>query len=239
VLLLRSGLLCFFLAIVLTSSLLDCGQVYAIPSSNLIDVPYHAQETNYFCGPASIQMVIEYVSGDVIPQKILAEESKTDPVKGETYSNMTRIPFDKRGYLNVYEAHTTIDGLKEQNSHGYAAIILIWSDTHHKFGHYLVVVGYNGTGIFVNDPWPQDYPEPESRQTGKIAFISNRLLADLWTKFDQWALEVPYTAAPTVCHALSWCAGNLNACITIVVITALAVVIVRLLLLKKRRTVPP
>lgn len=237
--LLRGGLPCLFLAIVLASSFLECGQGYAIPSSNLLDVPYHAQEMNYFCGPASIQMVIEYVSGDVVPQKILAEESKIDPVKGETYANMTRIPFDKRGYVNVYEAHTSIDGLKEQNSHGYAAIILIWSDTHHEFGHYVVVVGYNGTGIFVNDPSRQDYPEPESRQTGKNAFISNPLLADLWTRFDQWALEVPYPAAPALCHVLSWCTGNLNVCVTIVVITALAVVIVRLLLLKKRRTVPP
>jgi len=181
-------------------------------------------------------MAIEYVSGDVIPQETLAAESKTDPVKGETYANMTRIPFDKRGYVNVREAHTTIDGLEEQNSHGYVTIILIWSDTHHKFGHYVVAVGYNETGIFVNDPWPQDYPEPESRQTGKNAFISNRLLADLWTKFDQWVLEVPYPAAPTVCPALRCCTGNVIACITIVVITALVVVIVGLLFLRKRRT---
>ena len=210
--------------------------MYAIPSSNLLDVPYHAQETSYFCGPASVQMAIEYISGVVISQETLAAESKTDPVKGETHANMTRVPFDKRGYVNVLEAHTTIDVLKEQNSRGYVSIVLIWSNMSHKFGHYVVIVGYNATGIFVNDPWPSYWDQPVSRKTGKNAFISNQLLADLWTRFNQWSLEVPYPAAPIVCPALEWCAGDVIACITIGLITASAVVIVGILLLRKRRT---
>jgi hypothetical protein len=168
--------------------------VYAIPSSNLLEVPYHAQETNYFCGPASVQMAIEYLSGNLISQDTLAGEMKTDPVKGVTYTNMIRIPFDKGGYNSVREAHATLDELKEQNSRGYVSVILIWFDTNHKYGHYVAVIGYNATGIITNDPWPTNWNQPGSRKTGKNAFISNQLLADLWSNFNQWVLEVPYRA---------------------------------------------
>jgi len=181
------------LLIVLTPFLLGSLPVYAIPSSNLLEVPYYAQEEDFFCGPASVQMGIEYVSGDVIPQRTLAAEMKTVPVNG-TYTNMMRMPFGNRGYTSVSEAHTTLDELKEQNSRGYVSIILIWSDTDHKYGHYVVVIGYNATGIFVNDPWPVHWNQPESRKTGKDAFISSSLLADLWTKFNHWVLEILYPA---------------------------------------------
>jgi len=179
------------LLIVLTPFFLGCLPAYAIPSSNLLEVPYYAQEEDFFCGPASAQMGIKYVSGDVIPQRTLAAEMKTVPVNG-TYTQMMRIPFGNRGYTSVREAHTTLDELKEQNSRGYVSIILIWSDIDHKYGHYVVVIGYNVTGIFVNDPWPAHWNQPESRKTGKNAFISTSLLADLWTKFNRWVLEIPY-----------------------------------------------
>jgi hypothetical protein len=179
-------------------------------------------------------MVIEYLSGDVIPQSTVASEMKTDPVKGITYAKMTRIPFDRLGYAEVREAHATVDELKEQNSHGYVSIILIWFDTDHVKGHYVVVVGYNATGILVN-PWATDWAQPESRKTGKDAFISNELLADLWAGSDHWVLEVPYPAAQRVSCILRWCSINVVLCITIGVITAVVIVVVSLLFLTRRR----
>jgi len=141
-------------------------------------------------------MGIEYVSGDVIPQGTLATEMKTDPVKGVTYTNMMHVSFVNRRYASVRERrYVATDELKTQNSLGFISILLIWFDTDHKSGHYVVVVGYNTTGIFVNDPWPTYWGQPRSRKTGKNAFISDSLLADLWTNYNQWVLEIAYGPA--------------------------------------------
>jgi len=180
--------------IVSTPSPIQCRQAYAIPSANTLDVPYRAQQTNYYCGPASVQMGFEYLWNiSVIPQDLLATEMKTDPVKGVTYTSMMHVPFANRGYMSARERrYVTSDELKTQNSLGFISILLIWSDTDHKYGHYVVVIGYNATGIFVNDPWPTHWSQPRSRKTGKNAFISDPLLADLWTNYNQWVLEIPY-----------------------------------------------
>ena len=190
----RRGLVCAFLVLVFASSLLGCVQVYATPSANMLEVPYHSQDQDHYCGPASVQIVIEYISGNVVPQDTLAAELKTDPVKEVTSTNNMDIPFDRRGYTSVREEHASLSVLKEQNSRGYLSILLIWFDTNHKYGHYVVVMGYNEEGILVNDPWPSYWDQPASRKTGKNAFISDQLLADLWTNYDQWVLEIPYPA---------------------------------------------
>jgi len=187
------------LSTVLASSLSGFQAVFAIPSTNMIDVPYYVQEKSYYCGPASVQMVIEYLSGDIIPQQVLATEMKTDPVKRVTFANKMNLSFVGRGYESVRERkNSTIDELREQNSRGYVSILLIWSDTGLKTGHYVVVAGYNETGIFVNDPWPSDWRQPKSRKTGKNAFIPDSILADLWTCYDQWILEIPYRPRPPI-----------------------------------------
>lgn len=177
--------------IVSTICVLGCQQAYAIPDSNMLDVPYHAQETGHYCGVASVQMAIQYISSDVIPQDTLAKELRTKQKEG-TWTDMMSKPFRLRGYPSIVQAHTTLDELKKQNLQGYLSIILIWWDTDHKYGHYVVVVGYNATGIFVNDPVPTYWEQPKSRRTGEGAFISNKLLSNLWTRYEKWALEIRY-----------------------------------------------
>ena len=187
------------LSVLLVASLPGFQAAFAIPSTNMIDVPYHTQEKTYYCGPASVQMVIEYLSGDIIPQQVLATEMKTDPVKRVTFANRMNLPFTNRGYQSVREhKNSTIDKLREQNSRGYVSILLIWFDTNLKTGHYVVVAGYNATGIFVNDPWPSNWTQPKSRKTGNHAFIPDSVLADLWTCYDQWVLEIPYRLRPPI-----------------------------------------
>lgn len=137
-------------------------------------------------------MAIEYISGEKVSQTALAKEMNTGPACSGTCIENVSLPFRNRGWNLASEVHTTLGGLKEQNSQGYVSIINIHFDTDHKFGHYVVVVGYNTTGIIVHDAYPTSWDQPNSRRTGANAFISNQLLADLWTRHDQWALKVPY-----------------------------------------------
>lgn len=173
-------LTCCLIAFVLVFCFIPREQVYAVPSSNLLDVPYHAQEKDYYCGDASVQMAIEYVSGKVIPQNTLAVALHTNR-NGGTYIDDMASPFRIYRFPLTHESHTTLDGLKEQNLEGHVSILLISFDTDHKDGHYVVVIGYNESGVIVNDPWPTSWDQPTSRRTGEHAFIPNKLLADLWT----------------------------------------------------------
>jgi hypothetical protein len=174
-----------------------CGQA-EIPEHNLLDVPYHAQEKPHYCGPASIQMALEFLSGSLVSQDTLAGEMGTDPVIGITYVAMMSVPLRSRGYQSTRERGSTVDELRRRNAEGDVIILLIWFDIPHSYEHYVVMTGYNETGLFVNDPWPMDWGQPKSRGTGRNAFISYGLLADLWEAYDRWAMFVPAATTLTV-----------------------------------------
>ena len=156
---------------------------YAYPSSHMLDVPYHAQETDYYCTVAAVQMALQYISNIMISQPELAKEMSTVATTG-TRIDMATTPFERRNFTLVQSIHTTLEVLKQQNAQGYVTIINIWADVTHQKGHSVLVIGYNATGLFVNDPWPYN-----------LGFISNDLLANLWSYYQEWALEIPYPNA--------------------------------------------
>jgi ABC-type bacteriocin/lantibiotic exporter with double-glycine peptidase domain len=176
----------------LISVLLNNGQAKAIPASNSIKVPYHAQELDSYCAPACVSMAVGYISGEKVSTDVLAREMKIG-VNGTDLS-MMHFPFDNRGFTMVFATHATLEELKESNCRGYASITSIWFDKNHEVAHFVVIVGYNVTGMFVNDPWPTDWMQPEGRTTGENTFILNSLFTDLWSVTYQWVLEVPYSA---------------------------------------------
>jgi len=167
--------------------------VYAIPSSNLLQVPFHAQQGDIWCGPASVQMAIEYISGEKVDQSVLAREMHTGPKCGGTCTGNMALPFRNRNWT-VVQAWSDLNELKELNWQGFVSIINIWSDTRHAYGHYVVVVGYNEGGILVHDPTRHS---PMNRRAGPNAPISNEILADLWTHHSNWMLKIPYTRLST------------------------------------------
>lgn len=132
----------------------------------------------------------------MITQKQLAAEMGT--TSAGTKSAGAVVPFINRGYNLVHSVRpATLDNLKDWNSQGYVSIISIWFDTGHGDGHSIVVTGYNETGLIVNDPYPPKgfphlKPQPLGRSSGNNVFISNQLLADLWTHESQYAMMIPY-----------------------------------------------
>lgn len=53
-------------------------------------LPYHVQETNYYCVPACIQIALEYY-GIIKTQALLANELHTSSVTGTEYVDMARV----------------------------------------------------------------------------------------------------------------------------------------------------
>ena len=168
------------------------------PSNNvqsyILDVPYHDQQTSYYCGPASIKMVMEYANGIELSQDVLSSELSTD-IQNITHTGLMDEPFIHRDLTDVKDGRMTLNQLKKQLTLGYAPILLIWFDENHETGHYVVAVGYNQTGIFINDPWPTSWGKPDGRETGPYVYLSNEKLLDLWAICRNWAITVAYTAS--------------------------------------------
>jgi len=185
-------------------------ELHTTASSNLLDVPYNEQENYYFCGPAVVQMALGYISGEFIAQQTLAAEMNVTASEG-TKTERLSTPFTGRGYGVVSQSGMNLDRLKEENLREHVVIMTILFDdtigiktefdpltgiTFTYFNlHYVVLTGYNSSGIFVNDPWPAAWYQPHGRETGKNAYISNEMLLGKiwWYPF----LIVPYPASLT------------------------------------------
>ncbi len=139
-------------------------------------------------------MALSYIGVSPPSQDKLATEMQTDPVEGVTYTDMMHVPFENRGLKEVYERVLEVNDLKENSYNGYLTIILIYFTETHEYQHYVLVTGYNATGILVHDPWPVSWGQPTSRRTGANVFISNELIADLWDcEPSHWGLVIQYT----------------------------------------------
>ncbi|UCC28534.1 MAG: C39 family peptidase [Candidatus Bathyarchaeota archaeon] len=165
-----------------------------IPLSNFIPVTYHAQETSYYCGPATVQMALGYLLDTCPTQDELATEVETDAKAGVTHTEKMRKAFDNRGFTRVYERELNFNELKIISSKGYLIIILIYFDNTHEYQHYVLVIGYHTDTIYIHDPWPISSRQPEGRTSGANASLSKDLLGDLWScQPSNWGLAIPYS----------------------------------------------
>jgi parallel beta-helix repeat protein len=126
-------------------------------------VPYHAQETYYYCGPASLEMLFDFYGPD-IPQIEIADVARASPdgvytfdmIRAAHFSNMstsvgkesplnfTGYTARKLGYAALECGGMTIDDLKSLILAGYPIIVLTtW--------HFRVVVGFDSSYIIFQD----------------------------------------------------------------------------------------
>ncbi|NVO12003.1 MAG: C39 family peptidase [Bacteroidales bacterium] len=154
------------------------GRESKYPTSKTIAVPYYAQETNYWCGPASAKMV-NYYFNQPVSQATIAAYCNSAPAYG-TYIGPIADWFNsapKTGYLVlpswwVWEVTSLASFTDFQNKvqwsfGGYSApevwlLMTYPSSTYHlpgwtsNCGHYVAGRGYDFTSnskVYYQDPW--------------------------------------------------------------------------------------
>ena len=158
--------------------------------SRMMDIPYYPQKNGYYCGQASAQMVLVKIQGKYVSQFRLDPEMGFMPGRGTKVENM-RNAFDNRDVGPARAARNLrLKDLRNSVDASQFAIILIRFDEASNSGHFVVISGYNASGFFVHDPWPEEYGEPEGREAGEDAFIGNEVLSDLWLFSRNWALII-------------------------------------------------
>lgn len=125
---------------------------YVISYPVFHQVPYHGQETKFYCGEACIQMMLEFYGCEPLPsQNTLAEQA--DFSNNMTPSKGMPKPFNNRGF-QVTINWTANYGWAYQNlieqAKSRPVIILITLDN--GIGHYLVVFNGDNQGINYHDP---------------------------------------------------------------------------------------
>lgn len=165
--------------------------------SSFIKANYYPQKDPYFCGQASVQMALRMVQDDRVRQFELKDEMKFIEGAGTRNINMGK-PFQNRGVDKVKVRIFSGPGyLRKSIDERQYSIINIRFDIEAKTGHYVLVTGYNETGFFVNDPWPEKWGKPTGRDTGENAFISTEMLLKLWSYRLYWVITV---AGPNSVH---------------------------------------
>jgi hypothetical protein len=174
-----------------------------------MEVPFYYQDSSYYCGEASLEMVFDYWGTD-IGQDDIGDAADVVPYLGTNRTNLIRAShfswistaiqnpalhgYDERpsGYCGNYQrwslgshSPTRYEDLKNLISNDYPVLVLTWYSASHTAGHYRVVKGYddNLDVFIVHDPW---YTPPYSGPD--VYFDQSFLVDDLWVLSDRWGL---------------------------------------------------
>jgi len=171
-----------------------------------IEVEYFPQKRGMYCGQATTEMVLHATQGIRVRQNALTKEMNYTHEKGTKNTNMIN-PFQNRNAtITSTGKYKTLNHLRKSVDNRQYTIINIEFAQNQNTGHYIVVTGYNQTGFFVHDPWPENWGAPEGRQTGENAYISSDLLNELWSFRQYWAMTIagPDSIIITVEEAAIW-----------------------------------
>ena len=132
-------------------------------SAGRMNIKHRKQYTNTWCGPATAQMIIEYVTGVIVTQGDLAVEARTDVGKVGTYvddlaivvATYTDVPYES---ASVYNGNF-YNNVKTDFDHDFPVAYDVDAYVLDKFygkptGHYLVGAGYSSSGsLYFVDPF--------------------------------------------------------------------------------------
>lgn len=115
-----------------------------------MNIPYHRQITDYYCGPASLQMVFEYF-GLHKSQRYLAKQLQTQRDDGTDHSDLIRVATSHGLYCYVNRdssIHEILHFLSLE-----LPVIIDFMEPSGNEAHYAIVSGYKNQSIILHDPW--------------------------------------------------------------------------------------
>jgi hypothetical protein len=190
------------------SSLNSAVVEYIIPS-----VPHYYQDTNYWCGIASLEMVYDFY-GPEISQLEIADVARADSSYGAYTSDLRRsthfsllstsVGNEMAGSITGYtnrsigygafeQQYLSVNNLIDLIGDGHPILVLQHYDGNHYSGHFRVVIGYvkNGdtiTQLIVHDPWDLNFGY--GIYHGPNVYLNYATFVDLWSRFYNWALFI-------------------------------------------------
>ena len=188
------------------------------PAYNMAGIPYHYQITSYNCGPASLEMTMDY-AGEEIAQAAVAQVANTLSGPG-TYNDDLRRAAHFSGMSTAVQNPLLVGYVDRQLGYsaeeywwgyltlpdryedpkvlayaGYPVLILTWFDQLHGSGHFRVIKGYddNLSVFVVHDPWFYGFSGPD------LLIDQTYLVEDLWAYSWWWGMiSGPWILNPDV-----------------------------------------
>lgn len=152
-----------------------------------LEVPYFKQDTDYTCGPTSLQMVLAYY-GVQYSEPHLAKKMQTSTETGTCPVQMskTAVRLGFHSYVNVDSSFEEIPFLLGLE----IPPIIRFVEPDENEDHYGVVVAADDNKVIINDPW--NGPELEFSKTDFI---------DRWTSnkiegYHRWLMAVSREPLP-------------------------------------------
>ncbi|MFZ1987544.1 MAG: cysteine peptidase family C39 domain-containing protein [Minisyncoccia bacterium] len=125
-----------------------------------ITFPYRRQETDFYCAPASVQMILAR-EGVEIPQATLAQMLGTNETVGTTINAIESL-LVSRGFKVMRKNNATIPDIEEALTNN-AAVMVGYVEPTENVPHYALISSVDMTDIFLTDPWHgPDYRIPRN-----------------------------------------------------------------------------
>lgn len=112
----------------------------ALSTFYVYNVPYVSQSNAYWCGPATLTMVLNFWNVNMSQEEIAVEIF--DPMTNLTAISEMKAYVQRLG-LKYEEPEGSIENLKKYVSRGFPVIVLQKYSLQSAYGHYRVVVGYD------------------------------------------------------------------------------------------------
>jgi hypothetical protein len=182
---------------------------------NIPGIPYHFQITDWFCGPSSLQMIMDYYGqeigqfdiSDVADDVVGSGCNRTNMVRAAHFSGMSAAIQNPtlQGYTERKLGYACLDGnfftsqasrLKNTVLAQYPVFVLTWFDGAHFAGHYRVVKGYDDSlGVFImHDPWYYSALCGPDLLIDQAYFVN-----DLWAYSSCWCMVArPWVLTPSL-----------------------------------------
>ena len=139
------------------------------------NVPFYPQEA-YQCGPASLAGVLNFLGVPVSPEEI-ANEIYSRSAKGTL--NLDTVFYARRKGLKATQYSGSLEDIKKNVDSGFPLIVLVdYGFWVYQQNHFMVILGYNEEGIFVNSGRDQHQ------------FIFLRSFLKTWERTKFWTLLI-------------------------------------------------